>query len=102
MPKKATPLDYWSTAGAMWMLAVETNTVMAMRMMGMAGTWPIPKSEPTKMLMEKPEAFGRSVMAATIAAATGKRPDQITRSAIRPLRRKTKANVRRLTKKALG
>ena len=94
-----TPLDFMVTANRMWWLAAQANTVMAMRVMGMAGLWNVTDREDARMWSEKPEAFQRSAMAATQAAMSGKRPDQIVYAALAPLDRKVGANFRRLTKR---
>ncbi len=79
-------------------LLVEAQTVMALRMLGMAGLWTVSPAESTRMVFEKPDAFIRSASAATGAMLAGKRPDQVAAAAIKPLRRKTRANSRRLTR----
>ncbi|MFV0245604.1 MAG: antifreeze protein [Qingshengfaniella sp.] len=77
-------------------LAVEAQSVIAMRMMGMTGLWTMPRSENERMLREKPPAFTHAVWAAWAAALGGQRPDQVMAAAVRPLRRQTRRNVRRL------
>lgn len=84
MSRPTTPLEYWSTAGSLWMRAAETQSNMAMRMFGMAGQWPVPDPE---VSLDKPEAVGRSMMAASLAAVTGKRPDEVLKSAAKTLRK---------------
>ncbi|MBM1813884.1 antifreeze protein [Sulfitobacter pseudonitzschiae] len=83
----------------MSMLMMETASVMTMRMMGMAGLWSVTKSENERMVSEKSSAFLDSAAAASVATMTGKRPDEVMNAALRPLRRKTRANARRLGKR---
>ena len=99
MPKHPSPLDYWSTGYAMWMTALESQSVIAMRMMGMAGLWNVPPFENTRMISEKPEAFGRAAMAAGLAIATGKHTNEILKDTTKQIRRKTRSNARRLAKR---
>jgi len=99
MARKATPLDLWKTGYELWWLTAETQAVMAMRMMGMAGGWSVAKDEDLRMVIEKPEAFGRVVMATMTAVVSGQRPDQIVNAATKPLRHKTRANSKRLARR---
>lgn len=89
----------WLTGVQMMHLAAETQAVIAMRMLGMVGFWPVSRTEAQRMWAEKPGAFVEAGGAAAMAAMQGKRPDQIADAAIRPLRKKTRANSRRLAKR---
>lgn len=80
---------------AAFMLA-EAQAVIAYRTLGMMGLWPVSDRERRRMLSEKPPAFAAAVLAASLAAARGNRPDQIMSAAMRPIRRRTRANARRL------
>lgn len=93
-----TPADMAKLGADWWRLTYQTQMVMALRLSGMAGYWSMKPDEPLRMVLEKGPAFGRAAMAAGEAAAKGKRPDQITRAAMKPLSRKTKRNVKRLTR----
>lgn len=99
MARNATPLDLMQTATTLWWLTVETQMVMAYRMMGMAGLWSVTPSEDGRMVSEKGPAFAKAMMAGTQAMMTGKRPDEVMLASARPLRRKTRSNVRRLSKR---
>ena len=99
LPRAATPADMFGAWMNMSMLMVETASVMTMQMMGMAGLWSGTKSENDRMVSEKPAAFLDSATAASVATMTGKRPDEVMNAALRPLRRKTRANARRLGKR---
>ena len=101
MPRSVTAMDMWKSWLEMSMLAAEAQAVIAMRMMGAAGLWSVTDPENRRMIDEKFEAAQRSMIAASIAAASGKRPDQVTAAAIKPLRKKTRANFRRLAKRGL-
>lgn len=96
---RSSPFELWRTGLDLWWLGVETQAVMTMRLMGMAGIWSIDNRENSRMFFEKPEAFGRALMRGTIAAATGQKPHQIVTAATRPIRKKTKSNARRLARR---
>ena len=77
-------------------LAFEAQTVIALRLMGMAGALPAKPGEWNRMVGEKPAAFAESWMRAAEATVAGKPADAILEAAARPLRRKVRANRRRL------
>ncbi|MGR3436873.1 MAG: antifreeze protein [Shimia sp.] len=93
----------WAQAAAAYeiaWLAVETQTVIGMRLMGMAGAWNVTKGENARMVSEKLPAWGEAI-AAGGAKALGGRPDLVLPAMVAPLRRKTKANARRLAKRGV-
>ena len=92
------PADLMALSVQTTQLVVEAQTVMALRFLGMAGFWSVSPSENARMVNEKSDAFIRSASAATAAMMSGKRPDQIATAAIKPLRSKTRANSKRLTR----
>jgi glucose dehydrogenase len=94
-----TGLDLWRAGFDFWRLAFAAQSVMAMRMLGMAGAWNVAPSETRRMAAEKPPAFLAAGMAAASAAMQGDRPDQIARAAMRPLRRRTVSNANRLARR---
>ena len=77
----------------------EAQTVMALRLFGMAGLWPLGPGEHRRMMAEKWSAFTASGTAAGIAAMQGQSPDRVATEALRPIRRVTKANSKRLSRK---
>jgi hypothetical protein len=83
---------------AFWALMAETQTVMALRLMGIAGLWPVHSDENERMVAEKGPAFARAMLAGSMAAMRGASPDRVAIAAMRPLGRKTRANVKRLTR----
>lgn len=93
-----TPLGLWLAGIGTAQMLVEAQTTVALRLLGMAGLWPVSRSEGVRMLREKPGAFVEAAGAATLAAMTGKRPDQVMAAALKPIRKKTRANSRRLSK----
>ena len=103
MPRKSTalPLAYWSNAFELGALMAEAQAVIAMRLLGMAGFWSVTPQEDARMVSEKIEALTRSGTDAATVALAGGRPDQIVAAAIRPIRRKTRANFKRLGRRQL-
>jgi glucose dehydrogenase len=92
------PFGPWRTGLAYWTMMSEAQTVVALRVLGMWGVLPASKRENHTMSAEKAPAFARAALAAGTAAAQGKSPDAVLQAAIRPIRRRTSANVKRLTK----
>jgi hypothetical protein len=84
-----------------FMLA-EAQMVMAMRMLGMAGLWRVAPSENARMVGEKLVAAQQSARAATRAALQGKPPAMIADHALKPIRRRTSANAKRLASRGPG
>ena len=76
----------------------EAQTVITLRMMGMAGLWPVSKHEKSRMVTEKTAAVMASSRAAGRALAAGKMPAEVALAALKPVRARTKRNVTRLTK----
>ena len=96
--RKPTPVDLWRAATTFWTLAAEAQTVIALRTLGAMGLWNTGKAENQRMVTEKAQAFTKSALATGQAMASGARPDQIAMAAMKPLQRKTKSNVVRLTR----
>ena len=101
MARIVTPMDYWANAMQVAFVMAEAQGVIAMRLMGMMGVWSVPKTENNRMLNEKMLAFYRASSDVTLAAMAGKSPDVIASLAIRPIRRATRANHKRLTRRGL-
>ncbi|MFQ6553823.1 antifreeze protein [Aestuariibius insulae] len=89
-----TPAEMVNSSFQVWKLMAETQSVMAMRIMGMAGFWSVTPQEQRRMVDEKLPAFTEATVAASKALMMGKRPDQVMDAAIAPLGRKTGANSR--------
>ncbi len=90
------PIAYWALGVRTTQMMVEAQTVIAFRLLGMAGGWPVSASESTRMVLEKGPAFMRAYGDATVAAMRGKRPDEIAAAALQPISRKTRSNAKRL------
>ncbi len=90
------PFAVWNQ---MARIAWNSQIVISLRVAGMMGVLKQDAGEPQRMVMEKADAAGEAVSAALRAAARGQRADKIMAAALRPYRRKTSANARRLTKR---
>ncbi len=99
MTNRATPADLMRAGTQTALLAWESQMVIAMRLMGMAGAWSVLPSEDRRMVAEKPPALAEAAMAAGRAAMSGKRPDQVGTAWARSLRGTTGPNMRRLARR---
>ncbi len=97
MPRYATPLDYWMLGLRTTQMMAKAQVVIALRVLGMFGHWPVSPSETSRMVQEKGPAFIRAAGAATAAAMKGHRPDRIAGAALRPIGARTRSNARRLS-----
>jgi len=81
-------------------MMVEAQTVIGLRMMGMAGAMPAAQGESMRMITEKQAAFASAWMAGAQAMLSGASPGQVYGRALAPVGRKTRANSERLTRRA--
>ncbi len=88
-------MNPWFQTG---MMLWEAQQVIALRMMGMAGMTRAAPTENARMVNEKVAAMIAAQQAAWIAMMTGKSPYA---AALKPVRAKTRANAKRLTKAAM-
>jgi hypothetical protein len=83
--------------GAQWTrIAMESQRIIALRVMGMAGILPAAADEGDRMVREKWQAAFASGLAAGLAMQRGAAPVAIALAATAPVARKTRANLRRL------
>lgn len=92
------PFGPWRAGIAFWTMMAEAQAVVAIRVLGMWGVIPASPRERRTMVAEKGPAFARAALAAGRAAAEGRPPLAVLEASVRPLGRRTRANVRRLTK----
>ncbi|MEM7721798.1 MAG: antifreeze protein [Pseudomonadota bacterium] len=93
------PWALWSVGLNTWFLMAEAQAVIAMRMMGMAGYWNVTPTEDARMITEKMVAFPQAMLACSHAALSGKSSHEVAQATLRPLRRKTRSNARRLARR---
>ena len=80
-------------------MMTEAQAVVAYRLMGMAGLWPVAPTETMRMTMEKGPAFAAAQMAAWQAVVAGRSPDRIVAAWLKPIGKETRANQRRLSRR---
>ena len=96
MIRNASPVELWKSGLEFAALVTETQIVVAYRTLGMFGLLAAAPGETTRMMSEKGPAFAEASMAASRAAIAGRRPDEVFGAWMRPLRRRTRSNARRL------
>jgi hypothetical protein len=84
------------------LMLAEAQMVIGMRLMGMAGMWRVAPSENARMVSEKLAAAQEASRAATRAAMQGKSAAIIADHALKPIRRRTSANAKRLARRGPG
>ena len=93
-------IDRVSDMGRTWMalakLSSDAQFVVAMRVMGLSGTWRVPDDENTAMLDEKLPAFTEAMVAGTLTALSGRGPDRVMQAVLEPISEKASANRERL------
>lgn len=80
-------------------LGLEAQGVIWMRLWGMAGAWNLAPGENRRMVHEKLAAGLAAQTAAAAALMAGKTPTHALGAAIKPVRRRTGANLRRLARR---
>lgn len=91
------PILLWQQMAHM---AWEAQMVIAMRTAGMMGVVSQDVTEPQRMVIEKADAASEALHAALRAAGRGQRADRVMAAALRPYRRRTRANMHRLSRKS--
>ncbi len=80
----------------MWRIGMEAQAVIALRTAGMMGLWATRPAEMTRMVHEKPTAALDAWFAAGRAFMGGAAPQAVMRAGLKPIGKKTGANMRRL------
>ena len=95
-----TPTEFGMRTGwALWRLGWDAQIVMAYRMAGLMGAWPLPPGEQSRMVDEKVRAFTDAAIGGGMALALGKSLDVATKEAMKPVQRRVSSNKRRLTRR---
>jgi hypothetical protein len=79
------------------MMLAEANMVIGMRMLGMAGMWRVQPSENRRMVAEKQAAGAEAALAMGRAVMLGGSAARVLEAGLKPVARRTKANVKRLS-----
>ena len=95
-----TVFDMLRPSILMGQMMLEAQIVISLRLMGMAGVLPVAKGEHRRMVDEKTKAAQEAGFAAARSLMTGAALPAVAVAAMTPVRRRTRANVRRLTKPA--
>lgn len=90
-------LELWRLQMRTARMMTEAQTVIGMRMLGMAGLVPSDAGETTRMVREKQAAFAKSGMAVAGALMSGGSVAQAYGRGLTPIGRTTRANMVRLT-----
>lgn len=80
-------------------LGMEMQSVVALRLMRLAAGGARGRTEASRMIAEKIAAAGEVQMAAASALATGRRDNAVAGKVLRVLRKRVRANKRRLSPK---
>jgi hypothetical protein len=94
------PADFWRSALQASQIMVESQTVIALRLAGMAGFWPMGGAEAARMVQEKMDATVEASQAMLRAGMAGGDLNAMAAAAMKPIRKRTNANAKRLTAKA--
>ncbi|MEQ8290687.1 MAG: antifreeze protein [Roseovarius sp.] len=81
------------------LMAMEAGGVIWMRMMGMAGLWSVLPSENARMVTENQKAFAEAGTRLMLGTMKGQDSQKTLGHALKPIRRTTKSNVSRLTRR---
>ena len=92
-------MNHWTNALQAGWLVTEAQSVVAMRIMGIAGIWSVTPDERQRMLSEKAHAFTKSFTDAQRAVIAGQSSDRITAAALEPILQTARANRKRLAKR---
>lgn len=92
------PLSLFALNTRLTSLFLDTQAVMTLRLMGMAGALPQSRGENVRMVNEKGPAMAKAYAAATKTAFAGGTPDEIMTAAMLPVSKKVRANRKRLMK----
>ncbi len=99
MKKLVSPGDALALSVRTGMMLAEAQMVIGMRMLGMMGLWRVAPSENRRMLAEKLAAGSEAAIAVSQAMLAGKSPVAVAEAALKPVRRRTRANAGRLAKR---
>lgn len=80
------------------LMLMQAQMVIALRMMGLSGMTKQAPGENMRMITEKLAAAQAAGAAAWLAGMQGRDAAEVARAALRPVGRKTRANLRRLTR----
>ena len=96
MPFPCTPCDLLRLQIQTGLMLMEAQTVMTLRLWGMMGLWNTTPAENRRMVREKAVAAASAGRAAGTALWRGQSAPEVALAALKPVRRRTRSNLRRL------
>lgn len=102
MIKAASHFNLFHAGFAAAAIVAESNMVIAMRLAGFAGMWNVSSGESQRMVAEKVAALQAATLAAAVATMRGATPPMVALAAMKPVRQRTRANVKRLARRGPG
>ena len=85
----------WATS----LMALDSQQVIAMRLMGFGGFWPIAHDEGNRMVREKASAYTEAMLTTVFLGLSGTQPGRIATETVAPLSRTARSNRLRLAGK---
>jgi hypothetical protein len=90
--------NWFSVSSQTAMLELEAQSVIALRLMRIAAGGALARSETTRMVTEKLQAFGEAQAVAAIGSVTGRNRRHIAKKVAGVYKKRVRENRRRLTK----
>lgn len=98
MPSRMPTWNAWfALSSQAALLGLETQCVIALRLIRLASGGAIAESEARRMMTEKVEALGEAQTAAAITSIKGRNSHQVAKKALGVYKKRVRANRRRLT-----
>jgi hypothetical protein len=96
--EQRSPASWFTVSSQTALLALEAQSVVALRCLRVAAGGALAQSEMTRMITEKVEALGEAKTAAAIGAVSGRSGRQIAKKVAGVYKKRVRGNRRRLTR----
>lgn len=96
------PIGLLKNAQTLMDMTAEANAVVSMRIGGMMGIWSVTDHENTRMVEEKIDAMTDAQFAMWQSMMRGETPNEVVAAGLEPVRKTTRANAKRLTKRGFA
>jgi len=90
--------NWFSVSSQTAMLALEAQSVIALRLMRIAGGGALARSEATRMVTEKVQALGEAQAVAAVGLVTGRNRRHIAKKVVGVYKKRVRGNRRRLAR----
>jgi hypothetical protein len=90
--------NWFSVSSQTAMLALEAQSVVALRLMRIAAGGALARSETTRMVTEKVQALGEAQAVAAVGSVTGRNRRHIAKKVAGVYKKRVRGNRRRLTR----